>query len=131
MIDHFDWIRCPSVYTLLEVLDEIAQADDDTKKEFRRLLNKFLQDNYGEYRFYSNKMRIFERKNHQQYYGTLPEERKSLFIKEKKSKITLDDVINHQKSEPEEVKVNENQPKTLVEALEQEMKAAKLVEVRD
>ena len=119
------------MFTLLKVLDEIAQADDDTKKEFRRLLNKFLQDNYGEYRFYSNKMRIFERKNHQQYYGTLPEERKSLFIKEKKSKITLDDVINHQKSEPEEVKVNENQPKTLVEALEQEMKAAKLVEGKD
>ena len=46
-------------------------------EEFRQLLNKFIGDNYDEYRFYSNKMKHFKRKNHpHQYYGELPADTK-------------------------------------------------------
>ena len=93
-----------------------------------------MQDNYGDYRFYSNKMRLFERSNHtHQYYGQLPEDVKTLFIKEKKKDFNLSDII--QREEKEEQEQNEkkktNQPQNLVEALEREMREAKLIEAKE
>jgi len=113
-----------------KVLSEITESDHETQKEFRRLLTKFMQDNYGEYRFYSNKMRLFERANQQQYYGALIDEPKSLFIKKKKKKtFTVDDVIKREAEEEEEEKKEKTKsPTSLVEALEHEMKEAKLIE---
>jgi len=113
-----------------KVLSEITESDHETQKEFRRLLTKFMQDNYGEYRFYSNKMRLFERSNQQQYYGKLIDDPKHLFISSKKKKpFTVDDVIRREEEEKEEKEEEKRkQPQTLVEALEQEMKEAKLIE---
>ena len=115
------------------MLNEINESDSDTKKEFRRLLNKFLQDNYGDYRFYSNKMRLFERSNHtHQYYGQLPEDAKTLFIKEKKKDFNLSDIIQRgEKEEENQKKRKTDQPQNLVEALEREMREAKLIEEKE
>ena len=70
------------VATNEQVLTEIDESDNDVKKDFRQLLTKFISDNYPNYRFYSNKMKKFERKNHpDQYYGNLPDDTKQLFMK--------------------------------------------------
>ena len=82
-----------------KVLDEVTESDDEVKKEFQLLLNKFLSDNYKDYRFYSNKMKKFERKNQkQQYYGEMPNDTKELFLKNKKENLSADSLVQMMKS---------------------------------
>lgn len=113
-----------------QVLDEVSQSESDVQKEFRILLNKFLSDNYKEYRFYSNKMKRFERRNQsEQYYGQLPEDPKDLFIQAKKQKnLSTNDIIELMKTSninDEDVETDETKgPKNIVEALEEEIKKA-------
>ena len=79
-------------------------------------------------------MRLFERSNHtHQYYGQLPEDVKTLFIKEKKKDFNLSDIIQREeKEEPEQnEKKKTSQPQNLVEALEREMREAKLIEAKE
>ena len=127
------------VATNEQVLTEIDESDNDVKKDFRQLLTKFISDNYPNYRFYSNKMKKFERKNHpDQYYGNLPDDTKQLFMKDqtnpKSSSFSTSDILNMMKAENDETAENvgaekpKDGPKTLVEALEIELKASQIVE---
>ena len=126
------------VATNERVLNEIDDSDSDVKKDFRQLLTKFISDNYPNYRFYSNKMKKFERKNHpDQYYGNLPTDTKELFLKDhtkndpKSSNFSMQDMLNMMKSDDNDTENTEkpkNGPKTLVEALEVELKASQIVE---
>ena len=129
------------VATNEQVLTEIDQSDSDVKKDFRQLLTKFISDNYPNYRFYSNKMKKFERKNHpDQYYGNLPDDTKQLFLKDhtkndpKSSSFSTSDILNMMKAENDDTDRAEKPkdgPKTLVEALEVELKASQIVETEN
>jgi len=129
------------VATNEQVLTEIDESDSDVKKDFRQLLTKFISDNYPNYRFYSNKMKKFERKNHpDQYYGNLPDDTKQLFLRDhskndpKSSSFSTSDILNMMKAENDETaeivqaEKPKDGPKTLVEALEVELKASQIVE---
>ena len=129
------------VATNEQVLTEIDESDSDVKKDFRQLLTKFISDNYPNYRFYSNKMKKFERKNHpDQYYGNLPDDTKQLFLRDhskndsKSSSFSTSDILNMMKAQNDESAENvpaekpKDGPKTLVEALEVELKASQIVE---
>ena len=129
------------VATNEQVLTEIDESDSDVKKDFRQLLTKFISDNYPNYRFYSNKMKKFERKNHpDQYYGNLPDDTKQLFLKDhtkndpKSSSFSTSDILNMMKAENDDTDRAEKPkdgPKTLVEALEVELKASQIVETEN
>ena len=129
------------VATNEQVLNEIDESDSDVKKDFRQLLTKFISDNYPNYRFYSNKMKKFERKNHpDQYYGNLPDDTKQLFLKDltkndpKSSSFSTSDILNMMKAENDDTDRAEKPkdgPKTLVEALEVELKASQIVETEN
>ena len=126
------------VATNERVLSEIDDSDSDVKKDFRQLLTKFISDNYPNYRFYSNKMKKFERKNHpDQYYGNLPADTKELFLKDhtktdpKSSNFSMKDMLDMMKADDANIDQAEkpkNGPQTLVEALEVELKASQIVE---
>ena len=55
-----------------KAIDEILNdPDPDLEKEFRKLLFKFVADNFTDYRFYSNTVQRFRRQNDVQFYGDI------------------------------------------------------------
>lgn len=106
------------------------QKDRDLEKEFQSLVVKFVSDNYSKYRFYSNSIRVFQRQNDIQYYGQMPKDPKILFMRKKSTDINHENLLDMLKqNEPiiPEPEIPENAP-TLLDALEEEMKNAKITD---
>jgi len=105
-------------------LDEILAT---LEKEFRNLICKFISDNFPKYRFYNNTIRAFERKNDIQYYGKLPKDPRVIFLKKskKQKEPNLLDLVH---KIPEEEPEPEPSETTILDALEDEMKKAKIIE---
>ena len=112
-----------------KIYDEIA-ASPEMKNDFEALIAKFTADNNKEYRFFPNSIKMHKMKGdaNDQFFGPQPANLIDCFRKTTASK-TDQDLLSIIKEDPKEdaPEPASTAPKDMLEALESEMREAKII----